>query len=112
MSYTAPVKDMLFAMTELSYLGEISALPGFEDANLDTARAVVEECAKLCAEVIAPLNAEGDRNPSSWKKGTVTATPGCKDAFAYFAEGGWQGLQLPVDYEGQGLPKLIATPCV
>jgi 3-(methylthio)propanoyl-CoA dehydrogenase len=112
MSYTAPVKDMLFAMTELAYLGQISSLPGWEDANLDTARAVLEECAKLCAEVIAPLNAEGDRNPSSWKEGVVTATPGFKDAFAHFAEGGWQGLQHPVDYEGQGLPKLIATPCV
>ncbi|WMY09140.1 acyl-CoA dehydrogenase [Paraburkholderia phenoliruptrix] len=112
MSYTAPIKDMLFVMKELANLEQIATLPGFEDANLDTAQAVLEESAKLCGEVLAPLNVEGDRNPSSWKDGVVTATPGFRDAFRQFAEGGWQGVQHPVDYDGQGLPKLIATPCV
>ncbi|CAD6550271.1 acyl-CoA dehydrogenase [Paraburkholderia metrosideri] len=112
MSYTAPIKDMLFVMKELAGLDNIATLPGFEDANLDTAQAVLEESAKLCGEVLAPLNVEGDRNPSSWKDGVVTATPGFKEAFRQFAEGGWQGVQHPLDYEGQGLPKLIGTPCV
>jgi alkylation response protein AidB-like acyl-CoA dehydrogenase len=112
MSYTAPVKDMLFVMKELAALEDIAKLPGFEDANLDTAQAVLEESAKLCGEVLAPLNVEGDRNPSSWKDGKVTATPGFADAFRQFSEGGWQGVQHPLDYEGQGLPKLIATPCI
>jgi alkylation response protein AidB-like acyl-CoA dehydrogenase len=112
MSYTAPIKDMLFVMKELAGLEDIATLPGFEDANLDTAQAVLGESAKLCGEVLAPLNVEGDRNPSSWKDGVVTATPGFKEAFRQFGEGGWQGVQHPLDYEGQGLPKLIATPCV
>ncbi|WP_027804020.1 acyl-CoA dehydrogenase [Paraburkholderia dilworthii] len=112
MSYTAPIKDMLFVMKELANLEQIATLPGFEDANLDTAQAVLEESAKLSGEVLAPLNVEGDRNPSSWKDGVVTATPGFKEAFRQFAEGGWQGVQHPVDYEGQGLPKLIATGCI
>ncbi|MFM0468233.1 acyl-CoA dehydrogenase [Paraburkholderia strydomiana] len=112
MSYTAPIKDMLFVMKELAGLEQIATLPGFEDANLDTAQAVLEESAKLCGEVLAPLNVEGDRNPSSWKDGVVTATPGFKEAFRQFGEGGWQGVQHPVDYEGQGLPKLIATACI
>ncbi len=112
MSYTAPIKDMLFVLKELAGLDDIAALPGFEDAGLDTAQAVLEESAKLCAEVLAPLNAEGDRNPSSWKDGVVTATPGFKDAFRQFVEGGWQGVQHPSEYDGQGLPKSIATPCI
>ena len=62
MSYIAPIKDMLFVMKELAGLENIATLPGFEDANLDTARAVLEESAKLCGEVLAPLNVEGDRN--------------------------------------------------
>ncbi|MBC8737433.1 acyl-CoA dehydrogenase [Paraburkholderia sp. UCT31] len=112
MSYTAPIKDMLFVMKELAGLEDIAKLPGFEDANLDTAQAVLDESAKLCGEVLAPLNVDGDRNPSSWKDGVVTATPGFREAFRQFAEGGWQGVQHPLDYEGQGLPKLIATPCI
>ncbi|EIF30184.1 acyl-CoA dehydrogenase [Burkholderia sp. Ch1-1] len=112
MSYTAPIKDMLFVMKELAGLEHIATLPGFEDANLDTAQAVLEESAKLCSEVLAPLNVEGDRNPSSWKDGVVTATPGFREAFRQFGEGGWQGVQHPLDYDGQGLPKLIATACI
>ena len=46
MSYTAPVKDMLFVMKELAALEDIAKLPGFEDANLDTAQAVLEESAQ------------------------------------------------------------------
>src|ERR1700761_1247925 len=110
--YNAPIRDMLFVMKELANIEHIATLPGFEDANLETAQAVLEESAKLCGEVLAPLNVEGDRNPSSWKDGVVTATPGFAEAFRQFAEGGWQGVQHPVDYEGQGLPKLIATACI
>jgi len=112
MSYIAPVKDIMFAMTELAGLERITALPGFEDATAETAQAVIEESAKLCGEVLAPLNVQGDKNPSTWKDGTVTATPGFADAFRQFTSGGWQGVQHPVQYEGQGLPKLIGTPCI
>ncbi|REG52116.1 alkylation response protein AidB-like acyl-CoA dehydrogenase [Paraburkholderia sp. BL6669N2] len=112
MSYTAPVKDIMFALTELAGLDRIAALPGFEDATPETAQAVIEESAKLCGEVLAPLNVQGDRTPSSWKDGVVTAAPGFADAFRQFASGGWQGVQHPLEYDGQGLPKLIGTPCI
>lgn len=111
MSYVAPVKDMLFCMKELAGLEQVAQLPGFEEAGLETAQAVLEECAKLNEGVIAPLNVEGDRNPSSWKDGKVTTTPGFKEAFRAFAEGGWQGLQHPQDFGGQGLPKTIGAAC-
>ena len=112
MSYVAPIKDMLFCMKELAAIDEVAKLPGFEDAGYDTAQAVLEECAKLNQDVIAPLNWEGDRNPSAWHDGQVKTTPGFKDAFRQFAEGGWQGLQHPTDFGGQGLPKTIGAACV
>jgi alkylation response protein AidB-like acyl-CoA dehydrogenase len=72
---------------------------------------VLEECAKFTEGVLAPLNFEGDKNPSSWKDGVVTTTPGFKDAFRQLTEGGWQGLQHPADFGGQGLPKTIGAAC-
>ncbi len=112
MSYTAPVKDMLFNMQHLAHIEQVAQIPGFEDAGLDTATAVLEECAKFTEGVLAPLNFEGDKNPSSWKDGVVTATPGFKDAFRQLTEGGWQGLQHPQDFGGQGLPKTIGAACM
>ncbi len=112
MTYKAPVKDMLFNIQHLSRIDQIAALPGFEDAGLETAQAVLEEAAKFNEGVLCPLNWEGDKNPSSWKDGVVTTTPGFKAAFKAFAEGGWQGLQHPAEYGGQGLPKTIGAACI
>ena len=112
MTYTAPVKDMLFDMEHLAGLEQIAQIPGFEDAGVETAQAVLEECAKLSEGVIAPLNVPGDVNPSSFKDGKVTTTPGFADAFKQYAEGGWQGLQHPADFGGQGLPKTIGAACI
>jgi alkylation response protein AidB-like acyl-CoA dehydrogenase len=72
----------------------------------------LEECARFNEEVVAPLNWEGDRNPSSFHDGEVRTTPGFKQAFKQFVEGGWQGLQHPEAFGGQGLPKLIHAACV
>ncbi|WP_322046251.1 acyl-CoA dehydrogenase [Paraburkholderia sp. J67] len=110
--YDAPIKDMLFVMKELAGLDDIAALPGGEDATPETVEAVLHEAAKFCGEVLVPLNAEGDRNPSRWDNGAVHATPGFAEAFSQYVAGGWQGVQHPQEYEGQGLPKLVGTPCV
>ncbi|KQW44768.1 MULTISPECIES: acyl-CoA dehydrogenase [unclassified Roseateles] len=112
MSYQAPLKDMLFNIQHLAALESLTGqVPAFADFGLDTAAAVLEECAKLTEDVIAPLNFEGDKNPSSWKDGVVTTTPGFKQAFRAYAEGGWQGLQHPTAFGGQGAPKTIAAAC-
>jgi alkylation response protein AidB-like acyl-CoA dehydrogenase len=111
MSYRAPVKDMLFCMKELAGLEALSQLPGFEDAGLDTAEAVLTEAGRFCSEVVEPLNAESDRHPPVWRDGEVSTSAGFKDAFHQFTAGGWQGLQHPVEFGGQGLPKTIGAAC-
>jgi 3-(methylthio)propanoyl-CoA dehydrogenase len=107
MSYRAPTKDMLFVMQHLAGIDAVAQLPGYEDAGLETAQAVLEECAKFNEGVVAPLNWPGDQNPSTFKDGKVTTTPGFKEAFKQFSAGGWQALQHPAAFGGQGLPKLI-----
>ncbi|SOY57930.1 putative ACYL-COA DEHYDROGENASE OXIDOREDUCTASE [Cupriavidus taiwanensis] len=111
MTYRAPIKDMLFVMNELAGLEAISQLPGFEEATPETAEAVLDEAAKFNEQVVAPLNRAGDLDPSSWKDGVVATTPGFKEAFRQFGEGGWQGVLHPQEFGGQGLPKVIATAC-
>ena len=111
MTYKAPLKDMLFNIQHIANIEQVAQIPGFEEAGFDTAQAVLEECAKFNEGVLAPLNWQGDINPSSFKNGVVTTTPGFKEAFKQYAEGGWQALQHPAEYGGQGLPKTIGAAC-
>ena len=111
MTYKAPLKDMLFNIEHLADIAQLTQIPAFADAGLETAQAVLEECAKFNEGVLSPLNWEGDKNPSSWNNGVVTTTPGFKEAFKQYAQGGWQGLQHPVAFGGQGLPKIIGAAC-
>ncbi|WP_050465326.1 acyl-CoA dehydrogenase [Herbaspirillum autotrophicum] len=112
MSYVAPLKDMLFVINELAGLTNVAALPGCEDATPETVEAILEENAKFCGEVVAPLNHTADQEPSHWVDGKVVTSKGFKEAFKLFGEAGWQGVQHPVEFGGQGLPKLVATPCI
>ena len=112
MSYQAPIKDFLFNIEHLARIEEVAKLPGFEDAGLETAQAVLEECARFNEQVVAPLNFEADKAPSSHSGTSVTTSKGFKEAYKQFAEGGWQGLQHPIDFGGQGLPKTIGAACV
>ena len=113
MPYVAPVKDMLFVMNELAGLADVVAYPSYVQAgaDIDLAPAILEESAKFNQDVVAPLNWLSDQNPSSWKDGVVTTTPGFKEAFEQFASAGWQGVVHPAEFGGQGLPKLIAAAC-
>ncbi len=111
--YNAPVRDMMFVLEHLAGLDAVAALPAYRDAGADaeTAAAVLDECARFTREVLAPLDRSGDTSPSTWKQGAVSTTPGFREAYAQFTQGGWQGLQHPQEYGGQGLPKIIGAAC-
>ncbi len=111
MTYKAPTQDMLFNMRHVADIDAIARMPEFEDAGFETAQAVLDECAKFNEGVVAPLNWIGDQQPSHWDNFAVKTTPGFKEAFAQYGQGGWQGLQHPVAYGGQGLPKVIGAAC-
>lgn len=111
MSYFTPLQDYRFAM-KLAGLDDVLALPGYEEVTPDLVDAILDENARFAEQAIAPLNAAGDTKPAQWQDGKVTTTPGFKQGFAEYAASGWQGLQHPQQWGGQGLPKLVAAaPC-
>jgi alkylation response protein AidB-like acyl-CoA dehydrogenase len=113
MTYQAPVKEMMFLMHHLAGVDQISHLPNFKEAQLDTdtIAAILQESAKFAQEVLDPLNWVGDQQPSQLLAGQVKTSPGFKAAFEQYVAAGWQGITHPVIYGGQGLPKLISTAC-
>ena len=108
--YVAPLKDMQFVLKELAGLDQVAKLPGCEEVSVELVEQILEESGKFCAEVLSPLNQPGDAEGSKWDQGRVTTPKGFVAAYKQFVEGGWNALQFPAEFGGQGLPKLVAAP--
>ncbi len=109
MAFKAALDDFKFNLMDMGLLKPVQDLPGFEEVSDDIVTAVLEENARLVEEQIAPLNVIGDRQHAAWSDGQVKTSPGFKEAFKAYTEGGWQALQHDSTYGGQNFPKLIAA---
>lgn len=106
--YTAPVQDMQFVLHNV--LG-ISAqdVAGYSDLDESFTAAVLEEAGKIARDVLAPLNASGDREGCRLENGVVRTPKGFQAAFTAMKDGGWTALDCDPEYGGQGLPYIIGT---
>jgi alkylation response protein AidB-like acyl-CoA dehydrogenase len=107
-SYTAPVKDMQFLLHNVLQVSAAD-ITGYGDLDEDFTGAVLEEAGKLASDVLAPLNAVGDREGCVLENGVVRTPTGFKAAFDALKEGGWTALDCDPEYGGQGLPYLMGT---
>ena len=92
--YKGPVKDINFVLNEVLDVASLAKLPGYEDATPDTIQAILEEAAKLCENVLFPLNRTGDEEGCHYENGVVRTPKGFKEAYDQFREGGWTGADL------------------
>ncbi len=107
-SYTAPVKDLQFVLHEV-LKASASDISGYSELEPDFTAAVLEEAGKICSDVLAPLNAVGDKEGCSLENGVVRVPTGFKEAFDQVREGGWTGLDMPEEYGGQNMPYVLGT---
>jgi len=107
--FTPPLADIRFVLNEIAGLPDLATLPGLEEASEETVDAVLEEAGRLAGEVLAPLNQPGDMEGSRFENGVVRTPAGFQEAYRHFAEGGWNGVAVPVAAGGHGLPQAVAT---
>ncbi|HEY5009475.1 MAG TPA: acyl-CoA dehydrogenase family protein, partial [Caulobacteraceae bacterium] len=107
MPFRAPVRDLLFTLTDIIGVRQLEGSELFAGFDLDTAAAVLEAAGVMASEVLAPLDQPGDRAGARYENGRVTAAPGFVEAYKAFSEAGWGGLSADPTYGGQGLPKAL-----
>jgi len=107
--YNAPLDDIRFVLHELLNVEQLSELPGFEEATRDLIDPILEEGAKICQDVLFPLNQVGDQEGCTFDNGDVKTPTGFKEAYDTFCEGGWTGLSADPEFGGMGLPMTINT---
>jgi 3-(methylsulfanyl)propanoyl-CoA dehydrogenase len=111
MSYRAPLSDIASALNAAG-LNAALAEGLYGDLDQETVASVLTEAGRFAADVIAPLNAVGDKFGTPFKDGAVTTPPGWKEAYASWAAAGWNGLAAPADYGGQDLPHAVNAACI
>jgi alkylation response protein AidB-like acyl-CoA dehydrogenase len=106
--YSAPLRDIRFALEHLVDLGSITELPGYEDVDVDGVFSVLEENARFMEDIVAPLNRVGDVQGSVRNDdGTVTTPDGFKEAYKAYVDAGWGGVPFPPEYGGGGFPWVV-----
>jgi alkylation response protein AidB-like acyl-CoA dehydrogenase len=107
MTFRAPVRDLVFSLTEAAEAGRLAQTGAFPEFDLDTAEAVLSAAGRFAEEVLAPLNRSGDQEGAKLVDGAVVPAKGFKAAYKAFAEAGWHGLSADPAFGGQGLPKAL-----
>ena len=106
-SYKAPLENIRFVLHEVLDAGKLSSLPGYEEATPDLIDQIIEEGAKVCEQVLFPLNQTGDAEGCHYENGVVRTPKGFKEAYKTFCEGGWPGLGADPQYGGMGMPHMV-----
>ncbi|CUH98965.1 acyl-CoA dehydrogenase [Leisingera aquaemixtae] len=109
MTFRAPVSEYEFLLNNVTGYNEIAATDRFAEAPSDVVSAILNEAGKMCDEVLAPLQRNGDLTPAYLENGVLRTSPGFADGFKAIAEGGWIGMSAPEEHGGMGLPLTVAT---
>ncbi|MDD9978182.1 MAG: acyl-CoA dehydrogenase [Boseongicola sp.] len=109
MSYSSAAAEIQFLLENVVDYASVAATEKFEEASIETIAAVLGEAARLCDDVMYPLNRDGDLQPARLENGVVRTSPGFADAYQAIAEGGWVGIAADPEYGGMGLPQTANT---
>ena len=88
MTYRAAAADHRFILDHVVDFAQVAATDRFADATADTVAAILTEAARLCDDVMAPLNRGGDQTPARLENGVVRSSPGFAEGYRAIADGG------------------------
>ena len=109
MSYTAPVKDILFSLQHEAGFDRLIEQGQFDGLDHDLLGSILDEAGKFATQVIAPVNWTGDQEKSHLTENGVTVPAAFRDAYQQLVENGWPTLAASQAYGGQGLPLSLAN---
>ncbi|GAB2196117.1 acyl-CoA dehydrogenase [Sessilibacter sp. MAH4] len=108
-TYTAPLQDSTFVLEHIVGLENLSQTLNQEEINIDLVKTIIDEAGKLASDVIAPMNAQGDKNHPTVVDGQVQESQGFSDIYQQFVDNGWPTLTAPEEFGGQALPNVLGT---
>ncbi len=109
MPYAAPIDDIQFQMNAIIDFDKVITQDRFEHATEDVVQAILNEAGKMSEEVLYPLQRPGDLTPAKLENGIVRTSPGYAEGYKAIAEGGWVSIAASPEFDGMGLPMVVAS---
>ena len=107
-AYTPRTDEMQFVLSQvLNAPSSLQQLHAFREVDSALMQQVLDEAGKFVADVVAPLNRDGDEIGAQWQSGAVTMPPGFRHAYQSFWQSGWAALSASPEDGGQGLPSVL-----
>ena len=104
------LEDMNFTLNHVANLEGVSKLNGYQHADPETVKTVLEEAGRFFSDVMDPLNRVGDEQGSVLNEsGNVETPDGFKEAYTKFVEAGWAAAHMPMEWGGGGLPYIVGV---
>lgn len=100
-------RDHKFIIKEWLDGGKILGLKRFRDVfSMEDVDGILDQSLRVCKDVVAPTNDDGDTIRAVFKDGNVTVPPSFHNAFKYVADNGWGASNKDKDGEGS-MPSLL-----
>src|SRR6201992_3016916 len=93
--YRAPLEDYRFLLHEFFEVEKQTDVPQFGDLSAGGMDGVLASAAKICEDVLQPLNQSGDEEGCHFENGVVRTPKGFKEAYKSYCEAGWGGVGGP-----------------
>ncbi|MBG6116393.1 MULTISPECIES: acyl-CoA dehydrogenase family protein [unclassified Sphingobium] len=115
------MNDTEYGQQAAILLRQIEAIPSYgalkaavddeEAIASDSLSMILEAAGRFAEEVLFPVNRNGDAEGCRIVDGRVKTATGYKEAWTQFVEQGWNAVDQPVEYGGQGLPSFVNVAC-
>ncbi len=97
-------------------VAQIEAAPGLprlrslneNAADIEVLAAMLSEALRFSGERLAPFETVADREGCRLEHGRVVLPAGHGAVWSEFRQAGWTGLDIPAEYGGLGLPRVVA----
>ena len=109
MSYRAPAGEFRFLFDHVVDLAQVAATDRYGEATPEMVEAILTGAARLCDEVLTPLQRAGDLHPARLENGIVRCSPGFAEGYAAIRDGGWVALAAGAEHGGMALPVALAS---
>ncbi len=109
-SFYTDLRDLHFVLfDQLAADKKLAGLPRYADFDREVYEATLAEGKRLSEEVLAPINAPGDREGCHFDgEGNVRTPKGYKEAWNALKDGGWLAVSAPSELGGGGMPFTMA----